>query len=628
MDDHLPSHHAPDLSADPGLRLDRLIDLDALQAIQDAFAKATGVASIITDPAGRPITRASNSCRLCAELIRPTPQGRAYCMAACAAIGRSNSAGPIIAQCPGSGLWEGGARITVGDCHLGTWLVGQVLDEGADQEPMLAHGREIGADEAALRAALSEVKRLPRRQFEDICQALFLMAQQLSTLAFQNARLREEAQVRRRVEEELQEAREELGAANAEITVSNGELQGLQERFREMLSSAEFCAAILDGEGQILFCNEFLLGLVGWQAPDLMGQNWFDLLAPPEQRDRLAAGFQAFFRGEDPGCHLTYDLITKDGERRTIAWHRTLMRDARGRNIAVTGIGEDMTERLQNERAIHHLAYYDQLTQLPNRALFYDRAAQAIAHARRSGEHLGLLFIDLDFFKTINDTLGHDVGDQALRAVGQRMGQTIRGEDTLARTGGDEFVALIRSVDGTENVARSAQRLLDALQESFGVKGLEQQVSASIGIAVYPADGQDVATLLQHADMAMYWAKENGRNRYQFFAPAMNDYVHQRSQLEKDLRRALTQGEFEVYYQPICDAVEGRVSALEALLRWRHPERGLVSPGEFIPLAEETGLIGPIGAWVVAAVCAQVRKWRDQGLPARRPGLALRLFPS
>ncbi|MGE5507785.1 MAG: EAL domain-containing protein [Chitinophagales bacterium] len=637
MDDYLQPQQDSSEEKEPELRLDRLIDLETLQAMQDAFAQATGVASIITHPDGRPITRASNFCRLCSEIIRKTPQRLANCMISDAVIGRPNPEGPIIQHCLSGGLWDGGASITVGDRHIANWLIGQVLDQSVDLDRMMAYAREIGADEAEFQAALAEVTRMPKQQFDDICRALFLIAQQISSLAYKNAALLHEVEERRRVEEELREANEELSAANEEIIASDeelrrnfdvlqrteSELRESESRFREMLANAEFCAVILDGEGRVLFCNEFLLELSGWSETELLGRNWFDLLAPPEQRDELEAGFHEFFRQERSDSHVTYELVTRRGERRTIAWNRTRLRDALGGIKAVTSIGEDMTDRLKNERAIHYLAYYDQLTGLPNRSLFYDRAAQAIAHARRSGEHLGVLFIDLDFFKTVNDTMGHNTGDQMLRAVGERMREAIRSEDTLARTGGDEFVALIQSGDGTESVARSAQRLLDALQPPFVLREQEYQVTASIGIAVYPTDGQDVVTLLQHADMAMYWAKENGRNRYQFFTPSMNDFVHQRNQLEKDLRRALAHGEFELHYQPVCETRGGRVVGLEALLRWRHPQRGLVPPGEFIPLAEETGLIGPVGEWVVGAVGAQVREWRDRGIRPRRVSVNL-----
>lgn len=637
----VPNHPAktqPPHESGSGLELEDLVDVGTLQAIQDAFARATGVASIITRPDGRPITRPSCFCRLCSEIIRATPKGLANCIASDAIIGRSDPDGPTIQHCLSGGLWDGGASITVGDRHLANWLVGQVLDETVDQDRMMAYAREIGADEDDFRGALAEVTRMPLAQFEEVCHALFLIANQLSTLAYHNSELRQEIRERKRAETRLNQANEELSAANEEITAADEELRQqfelLQEtqrelvesegRFREMLENARLAAVILDAEGRITFCNEYLLQLTGWAFDEVVNRSWFDLFLEGEERTRIETAFRQFLsEAQHPFQHNVNDIVTRHGERRTISWNNTPLRDQQHRTVAVAAIGEDITERKRNEEAIHHLAYHDQLTGLPNRALFVDRVTQAIAHARRDLEQLAILFVDIDNFKTINDTLGHDKGDELLRAVGSRLVHRLREEDTIARMGGDEFTALIRDVQSADDASAGARRIMEAIQTPFWIGEQEFQLTASIGIALYPENGEDVVTLQKHADTAMYAAKEAGKGGYQFYTPAMNERLERRSALETRLRRAIANQEFAVYYQPVVSLDSGQVIAMEALLRWHHPERGVILPGEFIPLAEETGLIVPIGEWVLKTACAQNRGWQEAGLPKVRVSVNL-----
>jgi diguanylate cyclase (GGDEF)-like protein len=272
-------------------------------------------------------------------------------------------------------------------------------------------------------------------------------------------------------------------------------------------------------------------------------------------------------------------------------------------------------QRRQIEAMIRHQAFHDLLTDLPNRSLFSDRLQVSLANASRAHTTLAVMFLDLDRFKTINDTLGHTVGDRLLKEVAQRLAHSLREGDTVARWGGDEFTVLLPYVEDQTDIAATAERILEALRTPFELEGHELFITFSIGIAIYGADGDDAETLIKHADTALYQAKQTGRNNYQFFTTALASLAPEQLAVEKSLRRALERQEFMLYYQPQVNIQTGQVTGMEALLRWQHPELGLVAPKVFIPIAEESGLIIPIGEWVLQTACLQNKAWQDQGLP-------------
>ena len=270
--------------------------------------------------------------------------------------------------------------------------------------------------------------------------------------------------------------------------------------------------------------------------------------------------------------------------------------------------------KLATERA-EYLAYYDSLTTLPNRSLFSKLLNQAISLARRDAKPLAVLFVDLDRFKIINDTLGHEAGDLLLQEVGRRLQTCLRESDTVARLGGDEFVVLLPSLNDPADVEVVAHKILAATSKSFTALGQEFRVTASVGVSIYPTDGEDEQSLMKNADIAMYQAKEDGKNNFRLYSVQMNTHSFERLALESSLRRALEHNEFELHYQPKIDSRSGGIVGMEALLRWQHPDLGMVSPAKFIPIAEETGLIVSIGKWVLKTACAQNVAWQQRGLP-------------
>jgi diguanylate cyclase (GGDEF)-like protein/PAS domain S-box-containing protein len=366
-----------------------------------------------------------------------------------------------------------------------------------------------------------------------------------------------------------------------------------------------------------------ILGLAGAVAEDLAP---FYRTVHPEERGAVESALEQAITGKVT-FNIEYRVVRPDGQIRHVHNKAEFAHDDQGQAVRMSGIVHDVTEGLHteaqlrdHEERLNYLAYHDFLTGLPNRVLFHDRFQHAVAKARRSLRKVAVLFLDLDQFKRINDSLGHEIGDQLLQKVAERLRCCAREEDTLARLGGDEFVLLLEEVTQCSTVGLVANKILAALSQTFAVGGFQLYSAASIGISLYPDNGESVEELMRCADIAMYRAKECGRNNLQFYTADMNAGAKELLRLESGLRQALAKDELEIYYQPQLDMDSGQVVGTEALLRWNHPERGLLLPADFLPLAEGTGLIFALSDWVLQTVCRQNKAWQDSGFPPHSAG--------
>lgn len=412
------------------------------------------------------------------------------------------------------------------------------------------------------------------------------------------------------------------------VIVDVSALRGAEHQLRverdnaqRYLDVAGTAVLVCDLEGRVLLLNRAGHELAGRRDGELAGHDWIETCVPPTERATVRAGFRRLLAdgGRPEGVSVSAGVLTSSGDIREVEWRTTLLRDDAGRVTAVLSSGLDVTERRAAEAQVQHLAYHDALTGLPNRTLLSEHLDLALARAERNETAVALLYLDLDDFKLVNDSFGHAGGDELLREVAVRLDGRRRAGDLLARQGGDEFLVLLADLEGdpVRTAQAAADGLLVALAEPFRIGGEELQLSASVGVSVYPRDAGDGDTLLRHADAAMYQAKAAGRSgaaTYEVQAVGSRE----RLTLTTRLRRAIEDDELTLHYQPIVSPGSGALDALEALVRWEDPRRGIVPPGDFIPIAEETGLIEPLGEWVVDALCRQRAAWVDAGITPPR----------
>lgn len=475
---------------------------------------------------------------------------------------------------------------------------------------------------------LAKVQFVAFEQIRETTILIFgILLSSFITLIFFNMRmLRQERELTQKVDE-LENSEEKRYAANKLLAAQ----QDLERAFSELSTymqgiNQHAMVSVTDLKGKILEVNDKFCYVSGYRRTELIGQDHKIMNSHKHSQSFFSEMWQTILRGDIWSGEICN--LSKSGKLFWVDASIVPLKDDNGNIQRFISIRIDITERKKNEDRMTYMGTHDALTGLPNRILLMDRIKQALAHDKRYGKYAAVLFIDLDQFKIINDSLGHDIGDLLLIEVTSRLLSCVRDEDTVARQGGDEFIILLPNISDPSHAEIVGKAILDAVVAPYLIQGHDLRISASIGISIFPDDSENVNTLLKMSDTAMYFAKENGRNNCQRFRSEMNACAEEKHELLLQLRQAISNNEFELHFQPIVEISTNEIISLEALLRWKHPLKGLIPPSAFIPLAEESGLIVEIGEWVFTSGCKQMKAWQEQGfnIPQISINLSVRQF--
>ncbi len=499
-------------------------------------------------------------------------------------------------------IGENGKVLTYNQRFADMWRIPKELMKDGDDRDLIAHVREQLADPNDFVRTIETLYQQPEAESFDL-------------LEFKDGRRFERYSIGRHFDGlsvRVWSFRDVTARFAAEAALRESEV-----RYRLLFEQNAAGVCVTDFSGKIQDCNSTFARMLGFGRTDLLGRQMGDLYERRVERDELAK----MLRDSPTLNGVEMELRRKDGGHVWVLQNLSLVGSGNDAFIHATLV--DISDRRRAEEQIEYHAYHDVLTRLPNRRLFTDRLALSITRSKRSSRSLAVLFIDLDHFKTVNDTLGHTAGDELLLDMSERLCNCVREDDTVARLGGDEFTIILSDLRHPEDAVQVAQKILEAVEGPLTIAGMTIEMSASIGIALYPVDGHDVETLLRNADSAMYRAKESGRNNYQLCTEEMKTRALERLSLESRLRKAIQSDQLMLMYQPQVNLATGRVVGAEALVRWNDPERGVIEPMAFIPIAEESRLILPLGEWVLNSACREARQWHDRGLSNLRMAVNL-----
>jgi len=572
------------------LELADVIDAEALQSMMDDFYRLTKMGIGIIDLSGNVLV-GSGWQDICTKFYRCHPETRKNCQESDQILSYGVKPGTFKSYRCKNALRDMVTPIIVGGKHLGNLFFGQYFydDEIPDIEVFREQAHRYGFDEEEMLSALNKVQRFSREQATTVMSFYAKLAGMISKLSFSAI---------------------QLSKSLSEITLTESALRASEADLKEAQRVAGVGSWRWNLRNRTLIWSEQLYRIFGRPADSPPATYREIRRCFTRESWRLVEG--AFRRCRSKGVSFECDaeLRRPDGNRCWVSVRGQAEAGPDGDITGVHGTILDITERKQSEDKILFIAFHDALTLLPNRSLAKDRFGQAAAYADRSKSKVALLFVDLDNFKTINDSLGHLVGDVLVQKVAERLNGSVREMDTVCRLGGDEFIVVLPALQGTETIAPVLDKLIRGISETYVIEGHELTTSASIGIAIYPDDGSNFEALLKKADMAMYRAKDSGRNTYRFFDDEMNTEAIEQLRIRSGLRRALAEGEFILHYQPQIDIVSGRLTGMEALIRWKHPRLGIIPPNRFIHIAEDSGLIVPIGEWVLDEACRQAALWQ------------------